>query len=40
MAKIAIPDHRMRVLDEEGKMTPEFFKLLVEVITKLNTLLT
>lgn len=37
--KIAVPDHRMQAFDEAGKMTPEFFKILVEVITKLNALL-
>lgn len=38
MAKISIPDHRMQCWDEQGKMTPEFFKLLVAIITALNAL--
>lgn len=37
--KIAVPDHRFQVIGEDGKITPEFYKVLVEIITKLNALL-
>lgn len=36
--KIATPDHRMQVLDSEGKMTPDFYKFLVAIIAALNAL--
>jgi hypothetical protein len=38
MAKISLPDHRMQVLDAEGRMTPDFFKLLIAIIAALNAL--
>jgi hypothetical protein len=40
MAKISLPDHRMQAFDPEtGQMTPDFYKLLIAILTALNTLL-
>jgi len=39
MARIPLPDHRMQAFDPQtGKMTPDFFKLLVAIIAALNAL--
>jgi hypothetical protein len=38
VAKIPRPQHFLRMLDEQGNMTPEFYRLLLAIINKLNSL--
>jgi hypothetical protein len=38
MAKIPLPDHRMRLMDEQGNITEDFFRLILAIVVALNAL--